>query len=1639
MIKKKYVNGFVAIFLSLLLIANSLFVPTSLAVENNEEAIDEISTEQQIGVNDGSQSMDSDESGRQTESDFNGNSSNDDSSNIESKSTFDAQEVSVQSDNQWTSADFTYTTLEQTLNGCDYQREFVISGPAISGFSDSGEIKLANNKELVIPSRDSDGNLLVGIADGAFKEKGLTSVTFPTGMKVDYDDTITHNVTRRGNFIIGASAFMKNELTNVYIPDGIIAVMSNAFYMNKLKSVSLPRTIWWIENQSFARNEIVNVNFPSTCDFQVEMHGMTFASNQIKSVRIPDYCAVINKNTFTLNPGMEEVPVDAPEKEKSLGGVVYMYTDNVGLRSLDRIHHIEKTTASQKSYHQKIIDTGGYTSDISWTIADFTVDGTTVTGLSARGVEKKKVNKNIVIPDFTADYKEISAIGAGQAGGISAFGSAENPIESVEIPSTVTNIGNFAFANCGLKDVSLPNKLENIGVSAFSNNSLQSVILPDTVTTVGGGAFATNPTLERISISKSMTKIDSGVFGCSDAKNWMTNLTEIVIPDNITEIARNAFAGNNFSSIEIPGSVKTIGSMAFSTKNYLKTPFTLKLNEGLETIGTYAFRNKIIDEVELPSTVTKLPVNVFTKEYSDTTTPIITKVYVSTKAQYDDKTNFPASSYHTLYLTLDSVWTAEDFTYETVGADGSATTPVDIYPASNTADKITLANYVVSGLSEQGAKKLENNKNLVIPATDPSDKQVCGVGTKAFYNLGLESVTFPENVKTPYSGTWDQNISERGNFVIYSNSFANNKIKTLDLPEGVIYVGGTAFQSNQLVSVKFPETIMSIANQAFARNQIKTIGFPETCDFKLNIDRMAFAVNQIQSVQLPKRVEKVTNQAFFQNTGKEPVTSGTTQEQKGGIVYMYCDNADVTNEAYIDSTTNGKSNTQKLIVGVAPSDETPWGIDDFTYSDDKLSITGLSASGQSKIKVNPDLILPIKNSEGNNITGIGAGVAGAGVFTVKDGSTTYSPSSIILPSDLQTIGNFAFAASKFETITLPETVTSLGNAVFQGSALISITLPDSITTLGNGVFASSAALKSAKLPTGITSVPDATFSMTALETIDIPEGVTSVGRNAFAGCGATSITLPSTLTTIGNSAFLNHQASEIEIPASVTSIGTSAFRVFQEGKAKMPNKLILHEGLTSIPSHAFAGSNIESVELPSTVTTLNKDAFKDSANPVVIRTSQKDKLEGSSDIVIEGTAHNVIYDVQAMTGWEYEDFTINGTAITGYSVSGEAKRKTLDKLVLPTTSSKPMPEASNISTQANDSTSITAIADNAFRIPDDEITQLKDSVSSPNGMTDIVLPETLQTIGSYAFQYQNFTNIEMPNSLTSIGECSFKGNKLTSVSLPDSVTTLGNGAFSMNDITNLRLSNALTVIPNGAFSMNIRMEHVDLPEGITEIQEMAFAGARLTDLTIPTSVTKIDRKAFHLHHLSSLTIPGNVKEIGESAFEGTYKFQSLVNLKLEEGIESIGKYAFKEGHLTSTTLPNSLVALGEEPFLNNDGTDGDNVVVLHTLNKDHLNFAKGNSYVIQYDGGEPITPVDPVDPSNPGGETGGSTDPLNPDTGNGNDNISQVDNELTSQGGVSTTSSVAKTGDEIPFVVIGLALVSLLAGCIAARRLLAKS
>ena len=90
-------------------------------------------------------------------------------------------------------------------------------------------------------------------------------------------------------------------------------------------------------------------------------------------------------------------------------------------------------------------------------------------------------------------------------------------LTSVNIPDSVTTIGNSAFHSCdSLTSVTIPDSVTEIGSSAFIYcRSLTSVNIPDSVTTIGEEAFYWCTSLTSVTIGDSVTTIgDLAFYSC---------------------------------------------------------------------------------------------------------------------------------------------------------------------------------------------------------------------------------------------------------------------------------------------------------------------------------------------------------------------------------------------------------------------------------------------------------------------------------------------------------------------------------------------------------------------------------------------------------------------------------------------------------------------------------------------------------------------------------------------------------------------------------------------------------------------------------------------------------------------------------------------------------------------------------------------------------------------------------------------------------------------------------------------------------------------------------------------------------------------------------------------------------------------
>ncbi len=160
-------------------------------------------------------------------------------------------------------------------------------------------------------------------------------------------------------------------------------------------------------------------------------------------------------------------------------------------------------------------------------------------------------------------------------------GSNYSKVKSVTITGNVTEIVDYAFSSCSnLTQVTITaNEITGIGAAAFQRTtSLTMIEIPASVTTIGNAAFSGSGIT-----SFTVAKDNSSFKTDADCKALLTNDGETLfafapkaigsytIPDGVVTIGPYSFESSTLNSLKILSSVKTIGESAFLQSSALTT------------------------------------------------------------------------------------------------------------------------------------------------------------------------------------------------------------------------------------------------------------------------------------------------------------------------------------------------------------------------------------------------------------------------------------------------------------------------------------------------------------------------------------------------------------------------------------------------------------------------------------------------------------------------------------------------------------------------------------------------------------------------------------------------------------------------------------------------------------------------------------------------------------------------------------------------------------------------------------------------------------------------------------------------------------------------------------------------------------
>ena len=806
-----------------------------------------------------------------------------------------------------------------------------------------------------------------------------------------------------------------------------------------------------------------------------------------------------------------------------------------------------------------------------------TIDGMPVVEIAARAFRGNTGLVSVSIPD------SVTAIG------YRTFEGCVN-LESVRMPEALTSIGGECFNSCAkLAEIFIPDKVQFIGNGAFDGCTGLSRVyaeagqngatvislygipfidgrdatlrlfqyatdtgalslgvsqylgdgaeytLPEsigdvTVTGIEADAFEGCETLTKVTLGEGVLTIGSRAFADS-------GLTEIVLPENLTEIADDAFDGCEgaaFSvvygsyahewcaakgfSVQFPATSEALfectvsESGAYITGYTGSDPFvcvpesiggaavvnvslrdnalveTLILPDGMTEIAGNAFENcAALTHVVIPDSVTKIGnwafancVSLLEIELPDGITEMEARVFYFCTAL--ERVNLPA---------------------------GMTSIPYGFLEECSSVTEFEIPDHIVK--IETAALKKTGITSIDIP------ESVTEIGPHAFFGCeGLTEVTVPESVvivdhdafakcTNLVSVSLPENLETLAQYAFWDCA----SLKELVIPEKVTAVEDWLFSGcTSLERVSIPADVTSIGQNAFyGCESLAEIDLPDGLTF---IDCYAFYnCTGLTELSIPSTVITIEDHAFCGCTGLTELVIPEGVEELHHDVFSDCTSLrtvslPTTLKLLISPLATGahSSLTYTVIEGSHAHD---WCVENelsirvaaaassFTYteSDGCATITGYT--GASTLAILP-----------TEIDGIPVTAIADGAFS---GNTTLR--EVIIPGCIKTVGANAFSSSKINTVTVQAGVETIGDSAFQYCySLTGISVGEGVKSIGADAFNNCQYLASVALPDSLASIGDRAFAFCyTLKSLCVPAGVTSIGANAFAACSNLVVTV----------------------------------------------------------------------------------------------------------------------------------------------------------------------------------------------------------------------------------------------------------------------------------------------------------------------------------------------------------------------------------------------------------------------------------------------------------------------------------------------------------------------------------------------------
>lgn len=584
-----------------------------------------------------------------------------------------------------------------------------------------------------------------------------------------------------------------------------------------------------------------------------------------------------------------------------------------------------------------------------------------------------------------------------------------------------------------------------------------SVVIEEGVTSIGSCAFANCYNLSSVKIANSVTTIGRGAF------YYCVDLDTVVLPDNLSMIGSYAFQTcYNLSAINIPASVRTVSEGAFYNCVHLQD---LKVPSTVENIGEKAFY--LVPSVEYNGPAAGSPWGARCLN-GTCTDPILDYTYCRLELVGDAIVDQDGAS-------VDNIWNwgnkypmgmpkkiRDEFVWKV--------NHIKLNP-SDAQFKIRTKNYQASGDIEA----FDNGANLSVdsagyynvtysinPLTKefyhnitPSNPNANACGDNLTWKFSSTKGTLTITGSGPMYDFSEREVWAADSSWYYTEPATPwyskaSKIKKVELPDGLTYIGDLAFYGcSALTSITLPNTVTAMGEYVFSGCTSMTIiyAYPENPAFT-TIDGVLF--NKDITVLLCCPAGK---------SGECAVPASVVEIERGAFA------------------------GQKLTAINVDENNTVFSSHEGVLYDKPKSTLLLCPQGKKG-----DYVLP------------------NGVQTIVEFALSSSSlSSVVVSEGVTEIGTYAFSFSmSLKSISFPNSLTRIPDfGCYLCPQLADISFGDKLTYIGARAFGQCDSLKTVTIPNTVKTLEEDVFYLCPnLTSVTIGSGIESIGAYAFASCNA---------------------------------------------------------------------------------------------------------------------------------------------------------------------------------------------------------------------------------------------------------------------------------------------------------------------------------------------------------------------------------------------------------------------------------------------------------------------------------------------------------------------------------------------------------